>query len=313
MGGQFQLSREEPLRAANRNCELLTKQFSKTFYLGSKLLPKSTRKHIWAIYAWCRRTDDIVDSPRVGDDKSTLKNALELWEERLENLWKGSPSDNYDLALANTVQSFPSMEQQPFKDMIIGMAMDIPVVGKCRYSTFEDLYLYCYRVAGTVSLMTLPILRTADGYSLKDAQSRALALGIAFQLTNILRDVGEDARRGRIYLPLDEIKEFGLTEEDILRGEISPKYREFMTFQIARARKYYSIAERGISMLSPDVRFAIRLALNLYRYVLNAIEKNDYDNFRKRAHVTKLQKLGIVVSTMFSCVYDRFRRNTVFQ
>eukprot|EP01042_Synura_sphagnicola_P006973 gene6973-8925_t len=122
--------------------------------------------------------------------------------------------------------------------------MDVPGLGQERYANFEELYLYCYRVAGTVGLMTLPILGVADGYTFEEASGPAVDLGIALQLTNILRDVGEDLERGRIYLPLDELQAFGISEEDMYRCEVSKKYVDFTKFQIARARDYYARAQK---------------------------------------------------------------------
>lgn len=167
-------------------------------------------------------------------------------------------------------------------------------LGQDRYQNFEELYTYCYRVAGTVGLMTLPILGTANGYTEEEATEPAVALGIALQLTNILRDVGEDLERGRIYLPQDEIAAFGLTEEDLFECNVSDKYTKFMQFQIQRARDYYAKAAEGVKMLAPDGRFAVQASLDLYGRILDVIERNGYDNFRKRAFTTKLEKLSIL-------------------
>merc|ERR1719265_1812647 len=148
-------------------------------------------------------------------------------------------------------------------------------------------------------MMMLPILGIADGSTAEEAKAPATALGIALQLTNILRDVGEDLKRGRIYLPLDEIKQFGLTEEDLFAGKVTEKYKSFMKFQIARARDYYAKAARGIRTLSPDARFAVRASLDLYGRILDKIEDNGYDNFNKRAYTTGLEKLGILPGSWF--------------
>lgn len=263
----------------------------------------------------CRRTDDIVDSPRALLNKEVLSRDLKEWNQRLDRIWAGEPTDLFDLALADTVKVYPDMPIQPFRDMIEGMIMDVPGLGQERYATFKDLYVYCYRVAGTVGLMTLPILsrnntlkntllasncklfllvETAEGYTAEQAAEPAVALGIALQLTNILRDVGEDLERGRIYLPLDEIAAFGLTEDDIARCEVTPKYIEFMKFQIQRARDYYALASKGVPMLAPDARFAVQASLDLYGRILDVIERNGYDNFKKRAYTTKLEKVSIL-------------------
>merc|ERR1719262_226668 len=176
------------------------------------------------------------------------------------------------------------------------MIMDVPghPKGKQKYQTFDELYLYCYRVAGTVGMMMLPILGTADGVTEQEAKAPAEALGIALQLTNILRDVGEDLNRGRIYLPLDELKQFGLTEEDLFACKVTEKYKKFLKFQIARARDYYAQASHGIPMLAPNARFAVRASLDLYSRILDKIEENDYDNLNKRAYTTGFEKLMIL-------------------
>lgn len=288
------------LGLAYRRCEYVTKLFSKTFYMGTSLMARDARKHVWAIYAWCRRTDDLVDSPRALLNRETLRNDLNQWRERLDLIWADKPVDLFDYAMADTVKRYPTLSIEPYRDMIDGMVMDIPGMGQDRYANFDELYVYCYRVAGTVGMMTLPILGVADGYTEEQAAEPAIALGIALQLTNILRDVGEDLERGRIYLPLDEIKAFGLTEEDLFRCEVTPKYREFMKFQIQRARDYYKKAEAGVPMLAPEARIAVRASLDLYSRILDVVERNDYDNLRKRAYTTKLEKLAILPSSLWA-------------
>jgi 15-cis-phytoene synthase len=261
-------------------------------------MSKDARKHVWAIYTWCRRTDDLVDSPRALMNIDTLKGDLEEWQVRLDRIWANDPKDLFDLAMSDTVQKYPTLDIQPYRDMIAGMIMDVPGMGQDRYQNFDELYLYCYRVAGTVGLMTLPILGCAEGYTEVEATEPALALGIALQLTNILRDVGEDLERGRIYLPLDELERFGLTEQDLFACEVTPKYKEFMKFQIARARDYYARARLGVPMLAPSGRLAVQASLDLYSRILDVIERNGYDNFRKRAYTTKLEKLSILPGSM---------------
>jgi len=288
------------LALAYRRCEYVTQLFSKTFYMGTSLMETDARRHVWAIYAWCRRTDDLVDSPRALLNREVLRKDLQDWDDRLDRIWDNKPVDLFDMAMADTVTQYPSLAIQPYRDMIAGMVMDIPGMGQDRYANFDELYLYCYRVAGTVGLMTLPILGAAKGYTEEQAAEPAVALGIALQLTNILRDVGEDLERGRIYLPQDEIKSFGLTEEDLFKCEVTPKYKIFMKFQIQRARDYYAKAKAGIPMLAPNARFAVQASLDLYSRILDVIERNEYDNFRKRAFTTKLEKLAILPQSFFA-------------
>nr|ATQ35994.1 phytoene synthetase [Punctaria latifolia] len=284
--------RRTVLNQAYQECERITGIFAKTFYLGTKFMSPVARKAVWAIYVWCRRTDDIVDGPRaMVRGKKSMQRDLTDWAVRLDDVWRGKPRDSLDLALVDVRENYPTLPIAPFKDMIDGMIMDVPGIGKNRYQTFEELELYCYRVAGTVGLMVLPILGTAEGVSEEDAKFPALSLGIALQLTNILRDVGEDAVRGRIYLPLEDLEKFGVDPENIMNGILDSNYKELMKYQIARARFYYKQAARGIPMLSPEGRLPVQASLDMYGKILTAIEANGYDNFRKRAYISKTEKL----------------------
>jgi 15-cis-phytoene synthase len=281
-----------PLEEAYELCRQITAEYSKTFYLGTLLMPEAKRRAIWAIYVWCRRTDELVDGPR---SELTTDATLDEWEQHLESVFSGQPIEDADVALVDTLERFP-VSVQPFRDMIAGQRMDLY---RSRYETFEELELYCYRVAGTVGLMTTPVMGVdachrsvpwAQAQSSKSPEAEAVALGIANQLTNILRDVGEDARRGRIYIPLEDLERFSYSEKDLLNGVIDDRWRELMRFQIARARRFFIEAESGINLLSPDARFPVWAALMLYRGILDVIEKNQYDVFSKRAYVPSWRK-----------------------
>ncbi|MCG5061395.1 MAG: phytoene synthase [Limnoraphis sp. WC205] len=274
-------------------CRQITAEYSKTFYMGTQLMPEAKRRAIWAIYVWCRRTDELVDGPMAS---STTAETLDHWEKHLESLFAGHPIDDEDVALVDTLSQYP-LDVQPFRDMIAGQRMDLY---RSRYETFEELKLYCYRVAGTVGLMSMAVMGVAQpdykapwnhelGFDIPTEE--AIALGIANQLTNILRDVGEDARRGRIYLPLEELALFNYTQEDLLKGVVDDRWRELMRFQIQRARKFYTLAERGIRALSPDIRWPVWSALLLYSKILDEIERNRYDVFTRRAYVPTQRKM----------------------
>ena len=196
-----------------------------------------------------------------------------------------------DLALLDTKLKYPSLSIQPFLDMVKGMLMDIPNLGQDRYSTFEELHLYCYRVAGTVGLMSTPVFGTAEGCDVEKAKEPALSLGVAFQLTNILRDVGEDASRGRIYIPKASMDKFSVTESQIFSKTLDDNYVEMMKHEIGRARRYYERARRGIPMLSPESRLPVQASLDCYSQILDKIELNGYDNLHKRAYVSKEEKM----------------------
>jgi phytoene synthase len=274
-------------------CRQITAKHAKTFYLGTLLMPEAKRRAIWAIYAWCRCTDELVDGVPAA---ITTPETLDRWEAQLESIFAGHPTEDPDVALVDTLSQFP-MDIQPFRDMIAGQRMDLY---RSRYETFEELELYCYRVAGTVGLMSTAIVgvdpsgQTAAWERERDIYvpiQEAIALGIAFQLTNILRDVGEDVARGRIYLPLEELAQFNYTEQDLLKGIIDERWQALMEFQIQRARQFYTIAEKGIGYLSLDARYPIWAALMLYQQILDAIERNQYDVFRQRAYVSSPRKL----------------------
>lgn len=285
------------LEDSYERCREITAEHSKTFYMGTLLMSEAKRRAIWAIYVWCRRTDELVDSPKAQlASPETLARTLDRWEAQLESVFAGMPQDDLDVAMVDTLERFP-LSMQPFRDMIAGQRMDLHC---SRYETFEDLKLYCYRVAGTVGLMSTIVMGVDPDYNtapwaqhspLPNPTQEAISLGIANQLTNILRDVGEDARRGRIYLPLEDLKLFDYTEEDLLRGVIDERWQALMRFQIQRALKFYREAEKGISVLNPDAKWPVWSALMLYRKILDVIAENQYDVFNRRAFVPKMRKL----------------------
>ena len=273
-------------------CRQITAEYAKTFYLGTLLMPKEKSKAIWAIYAWCRLTDELVDGTKA---RYTTKETLAGWEQQLESVFAGYPIDDTDVALVDTIQNYP-MGIQPFRDMIAGQHMDLT---RNRYQTFEELKLYCYRVAGTVGLMSNAVLGIkADSHGVPWEKQKpiyvpteeAIALGMAMQLTNILRDVGEDLQRDRIYLPIEDLHAFNYTEQDLMAGVIDERWKAIMKFQIKRAREYYKQAENGIRYLIRDSRLPVWASLMLYQGILSEIEANNYDVFNKRAFVSKPKK-----------------------
>ncbi|KAK7385651.1 hypothetical protein VNO78_31414 [Psophocarpus tetragonolobus] len=274
------------LNEAYDRCGEICAEYAKTFYLGTLLMTPERRRAIWAIYVWCRRTDELVDGPNASQITPT---ALDRWESRLEELFQGCPFDMLDAALSDTVAKFP-VDIQPFKDMIEGMRTDLK---KSRYKNFDELYLYCYYVAGTVGIMSVPIMGISPNSqaTTESVYNAALALGIANQLTNILRDVGEDASRGRVYLPQDELAQAGISDEDIFAGKVTDKWRSFMKSQIKRARMFFDEAEKGVTELNEASRWPVWASLLLYRQILDEIEANDYNNFTRRAYVSKGKKL----------------------
>jgi phytoene synthase len=283
------------LEQAYEACRRETAEWAKTFYLGTLLMPPAKRRAIWAIYVWCHRTDELMDSPEAqARPVAELAARLDAWEQRTRGLFAGVPPvDGLDLVMADTIARYPQ-PLQPYLDMIEGMRMDLTTT---RYASFEQLELYCYRVAGTVGLMTQEVMGVDPAYTTApwserpDTSEAAVALGIANQLTNILRDVGEDRGRGRIYLPQDELARFGYSEEELLAGVLNDNWRRLMRFQLERARDWFARSEAGVRWLAPDARWPVWASLRLYRGILDVIEQHDYDVFNKRAYVPMAGKL----------------------
>ena len=282
------------LDAAYESCRQETATWAKTFYLGTLLLPPEKRRAIWAIYVWCRRTDELMDSAEAqARPVAELADRLDRWEESTRASFDGKVSSDLDAVMVDTLERFPQ-SIQPYLDMIEGQRMDLTWT---RYPTFDDLRLYCYRVAGTVGLMTEGVMGIDQAYTtapwshVPNTSDAAVALGIANQLTNILRDVGEDRGRGRIYLPQEDLVRFGYSEDDLMAGRLNDAWRALMAFQLERARDWFARSEAGIRWLSADARWPVWTSLRLYRGILDVIEEIDYDVFQNRAYVGRLGKM----------------------
>jgi len=253
-------------------CDALTSMNSRTFYVATGLLPPNKRRAMRALYAFCRLSDDIVDGA-----EEHAEAALAVWR-RKALAPAPPPGDLVAVAWADT--RFRYQIPQPYAEQLIdGVGRDLC---QKRYRTFEDVVTYAYGVASTVGLMCMHII----GFAGEQAIPYAVKLGVALQITNILRDVGEDWCCGRVYLPLDEMAAFGLTEADLHRGKVDDRWRAFMRFQIERNRRLYSEARPGIALLNRDGRFAVAAASELYCAILSDIEAHDYDVFNRRAHVS---------------------------
>ncbi len=274
------------LTAAQVYCRAFIKRHARTFYLSSLLLPTAKRDAIWSIYAFCRYTDDLVDNPLHREHPAGL---LDDWEEQLVN---HSPRHPVALVYQHVADSYSIPLKIP-QELIAGVRMDLE---RSRYETWDDLRLYCYRVASVVGLLLLPVLGYEGGEQTVDY---AIELGIAMQLTNILRDVGEDARMGRIYLPQEDIARFGYDEERLRAGVIDENFTALLDFEIARARTYYRSAQRGIAMLDKSARPAILASALLYSRILNSIESNGYNVFSRRAFVNKPRKAYLIGKVPF--------------
>ncbi len=266
-----------PLAEAYAASKSITRQHSRTFFMASAMLPKAERLAIRALYAFCRVSDDLVDQFTTNRDSK-----ISQWR---QHALSEAPPENDLVALAwADARSNYSIPRQYAEQLLDGVSRDLT---KRRYQSFEELTDYCYAVASTVGLMTMHIV----GYASTEAIPYAVKLGVALQLTNILRDVGEDWQNGRLYLPQEELAQFGLSEADIAAGCTDDRWRAFMRFQIARAHQLYQEAMPGIAMLGDRGQAAVAAAAELYRAILDDIEAHDYDVFSRRAHISGAQKL----------------------
>ncbi len=277
--------RAPDLRAAYKFCRRTAREHAKSFYFSAQFLPREKRKAIYAVYALCRHVDDAVDHHEI-EDAEGARETIAAWQRDLNRVYRRESVDApVLLAWSDMLNSYPIKQELPL-ELMRGVLMDTYIA---RYETWDELRVYCYRVASVVGLMVTEIF----GYTRPETLRYAESLGLAMQLTNILRDVGEDARIGRIYLPLEDLRRFGVAEAELLRAEVSDRFVELMKFEIARARAFYREAERGICLLNPEARFTVLLAARLYARILDAIEANAYDVFTRRAHLTFAGKLRL--------------------
>jgi len=258
-----------------------------SFYYSFLFLPKARREAITALYAFCREVDDIADECT---DFQLARTKLNWWRGEIDNLYKGQPQHPVTKALAPAVAAY-DLSAEHFHEIIDGMEMDLEYN---RYQDFKQLQLYCYRVASVVGLLSAAIF----GYSNRDTLKYAHDLGMAFQLTNIIRDVGEDARRNRIYLPLDELARFGVLEEDILQGRESEQIQQLLDFQTERAEGFY---DRALNALPPEDRKQQRTGLimtAIYRTLLREIKADGAQKvLNARVSLTPLRKLWLAWTT----------------
>jgi 15-cis-phytoene synthase len=287
---------DEKLMHAYSHCRAMTRLHAKTFYMATRFLPNHKQRSIFAIYGMCRYLDDLVDEnedlmnqEKITCDEILLK--LEKFKEKLINTYNGNEQDDpIMLAFSDTLNSFNISIDYPML-LMEGVKMDLT---KDRYDSFDELYDYSYKVASVVGLMTSEVF----GYDNPDAVQHAVDLGIAMQLTNILRDVGEDLEKNRIYLPKQELDRFEISEEDLFSHKMSDNFISFMKFQIERTRKYYESADLGIGMLERDSRLPVGLARENYSRILSKIEENGYNVFQHRAFLNSTEKLSMVPKVM---------------
>ena len=267
-------------------CQKVVAAYDRTFYWGSLLMPPPKRWAMWSVYAWFRQKDERIDGPEPLEIKQRL---LKQWFQQLEVLFSsGQPAVVTDVALADAIERY-HLTIEPFQDMLRGQQMALNI--DC-YQTWEELRLYCYRVAGTVGLVSASIL----GVELGSATCEALVtFGIAMQMTNILQDVGTDARQGKIYLPLEDLKRFHYAVKDIFKSVLNQHWEILISYEIARARTLYAQVEEELSKLPKDVLWPMWTAWLLYQQHLTAIERSGYRVFGDRPTLPLLWKVNALM------------------
>ncbi len=267
-------------------CQDKTAKSGSSFYYSFLFLPEAQRKAITALYAFCREVDDVVDEC---SDADLARSKLNWWRAEIFGAFDGKPNHPVCQALTTSITHF-NLPKEHFIEIIDGMEMDLQ---QTRYNTFAELNLYCYRVASVVGLMAAEIFGFEDHTTLDYAHN----LGLAFQLTNILRDVKEDAERGRIYLPLDELERFGVSEQDILESRCTDNMKKLLDFQAQRAQSCY---DKAFSLLPEADRYAQRTGLimaSIYQTTLATIQQDSCQVLSRRISSSPLKKLWIAWRT----------------
>jgi len=266
-------------------CSSLTKKSRSNFYYAFLFLPRPQREALYGVYAFCRLVDDVVDA---GGIPEVQRRELGRWREEIARCFEGIPEHPVAQRLAQVVRRFP-VPRNALEAIVDGVEMDLD---RFRYETFEELYPYCYRVAGAVGLCCIEIF----GYSDPRCHEYAVNLGVALQLTNILRDVHADAERGRIYLPREDLRRFGVSSEDLRRGRYTPAFVELMGFEARRAREFYARAWAALPARDARRLVAAEIMGRIYFALLQAIERRRFQVFGERVAVPVSRKLVIALS-----------------
>jgi len=278
------------LRASYTECKRLNSLHGKTYYLATLLLPKEKRPFVHALYGFARYADEIVDdlnSTLTDEEKAA---ALISWGDQvLLDLRSGSSQDPIAAALVDTALKF-NIPISYFEAFLHSMKMDLTII---EYQTYEDLYEYVYGSAAVIGLQMVHVLGTVSPSDLNEAKIAAEKLGVAFQLANFIRDVGEDLDRGRVYLPVSELQAYGVTRSMLEDKVLTPQIRNALKEQILRVRKLQEESDSGIKLLTPGSRECILAASELYCGIVDEVEKIDYEIFSKRAKTSTLRRLKV--------------------
>jgi len=280
------------LKSGFREAKKITKKFAKTFYLSSYFLPKDKKHASYAVYAICRLSDESVD-----EISYKQKDSLKKIEQNISTAYSQAKiNEPLLIAFRDTIENY-KIPKEYFDKLIEGMRMDLEIK---KYSNFSELKEYCYKVAGVIGLIMLKIF----GYKDKIAEDYAIKLGIAMQLTNILRDISEDFARGRIYLPQEEMLRFDVSEDQLAAGQNNTAFKNLICFQIERCRKLYNECLPGVKLINnQSCRFVVLAMKEIYAGILDSIIKNRYDVFTKRPYVSKLKKIKIIFSILVGRSY----------
>jgi len=285
--GRAAVTEPRTLSAAYERCRQLHARHGRTYYLATLLLPRWKRRHVHALYGFTRYADEIVDDLDSTLDGAGQAAALRAWGEEFFAGLRGAPCDDPVLpAVLHTVRAF-DLEVGDFERFLDSMAMDLTVDG---YATYPDLCGYMEGSAAVIGTMMTPILEPADPAA---ARGHARQLGLAFQLTNFIRDLAEDSARGRVYLPAEDLDRFGVRRSDLAAPATTPAVRELVAFEVERAREHYRAAEPGIELLAPSSRPCIRVAFDLYGGILEQVERAGYQVLDRRVRVPRRRRLGV--------------------
>jgi 15-cis-phytoene synthase len=275
------------LGAAYERCRQLHARHGRTYYLATLLLPRWKRRHVHALYGFARYADEIVDDLGSTLDRAGQAAALDAFRRRFLAGLQGAPVDDPVLpAVLHTVRAF-DLEVGDFEQFLASMAMDLRVDG---YRSYQELCGYMEGSAAVIGTMMAPILESTDPPA---AREHARQLGLAFQLTNFIRDVSEDYRRGRVYLPAEDLERFGVARQDLAGDRASPAVAELLAFEVARARAHYRAAEPGIALLAPSSRPCVRVAFDLYGGILTEVERAGYQVLGRRVRVPRSRRVGV--------------------
>lgn len=289
------------LRESYKECKRLNSLHGKTYYLATLLLPKSKRPHVHALYGFARYADEIVDDLTSTLTHQEKVDALQRWSEQLlQDISNGRSNDHVGRALVDTVQRF-NIPIAYFEAFLHSMAMDLTVT---QYETYDDLLEYVYGSAAVIGLQMVQVLGTVEGKT-SEALVPAEKLGIAFQLANFIRDVGEDLERGRVYLPMAELRSYGVSRDMLERRSLTPQLIEALKFQIGRVRDLQNEANLGINLLSPDSQACIRAASELYCGIVDEVEKIDYQVFTTRAKTSTWRRARVALPAWFQALAAR--------